>query len=106
MFSSSSSIAARIKQQAQAYAPQAKEVELDRLRQEHGLLQAQHKATVEKNTELTQRLALYLHGLDVALDFIAKSGVEITEDVAGVIAQQEELRIVRRIRSDLTRGKP
>lgn len=71
----------------------------------HGLLVAQHKVTVEQNKELTRRVEIYMDDLSVILDFIAASGIEITDDVANIIARQEELRIIRRVWPELT-GKP
>ena len=97
MSTSSNLVAERIKQQASAYAPQAKELEIDHLRQSHGLLKAAHKLATDKNDELAQQVVECESEIVTLLEFISESGVEITEDIADIIAKREELRIKRRL---------
>jgi septal ring factor EnvC (AmiA/AmiB activator) len=91
------SIAERIKQQSSAYAPQAKELELDRLRQDHGILVAAHKLATDKNDDLEQQVTDCESEIATLLEFISESDIEITEAVADIIAKREELRIKRRL---------
>jgi hypothetical protein len=90
---SNDSIADRIKQQIAGYRPQAQELELDRLRQEHGLLELQHKSVVKAFNEAATLLADCRGDLDTVLDFILASQLEIPEAVATIIAKREEARV-------------
>lgn len=116
MNSSSNLTSDRIKQLAKVYAAPAQKEMLDVLRQKYGLLEAQHKVTVEQNEELKTRVDLYMSDLSIILDFIRSCDVELPAAVADVIGRQEELRICRRLQEEITgksrsgmlhhRGKP
>jgi hypothetical protein len=90
---SNNSVLDQLKQQIAGYKPQAENLELDRLRQEHGLLEFQHKNVVKAFNEATALLAKCRDDLNTTLDFILASQVEIPEDIATIIAEREEARV-------------
>jgi len=91
--SSSNSVVDRLRELTEANALQAKDIELDRLRTNYGLLKA-HQDHVLKELEGLRALVTRYEGeLRTVLGFIMDSSAELTAPVADVLALHEELRI-------------
>ena len=84
--SSSNSVVDRLKELTAANAEQAKEIELDRLRTNYGLLKARYDAVRKDIALLYDLVTRYEDELRIALEFILASGIELTTPIADIFS--------------------